>query len=309
MGYRIRKGDADMQQALRRIAGEQIDRALAELDDAALSPAARVHQIRKRCKKLRGLLRLVRPAFSGFGAENATFRDLARPLSGARDADTLIRSYDALLAAQEVDDRRRFAAIRARLTREAGEAHGAPALDDRLEDLRAQMQEARRRARGWSLGHKGFRALAGGAGKSYARAREAMQHAYALREDEALHDWRKYLKAHWYHARLASRICPGMMEPHAEGLDRLCTLLGDHHDLCVLDARLAGAPLDFGPRTDVEGFRALIGARKAVLEEEAFRAGRVLLAERREALVRRWRGYWKLWRAGRMTRERLVVKA
>ncbi len=88
MAYRIKKGDKSVQAGLRRIADEQIGRALGEIDDDDLDFAEKVHQVRKRCKKLRGLIRLVRPAFDDYSAENGAFRDAAQMLSGVRDTRT-----------------------------------------------------------------------------------------------------------------------------------------------------------------------------------------------------------------------------
>jgi len=53
--------DEVLEDALRRIAVEQIDRAVAEIDDAALPDDATVHQVRKRCKKGRGLVFIAEP--------------------------------------------------------------------------------------------------------------------------------------------------------------------------------------------------------------------------------------------------------
>ncbi|WP_153558836.1 CHAD domain-containing protein [Roseimaritima sediminicola] len=77
MSYQIKREES-LEQAVRRIACEQIDKAVAELDDPRLSRPQAVHQLRKRCKKLRGLLRLVRPAMEKtYAKENACFRDTA----------------------------------------------------------------------------------------------------------------------------------------------------------------------------------------------------------------------------------------
>ena len=46
---------------LRRIAREQIGKALDEIADESLPSHAKVHCLRKRCKKMRGLLRLPQP--------------------------------------------------------------------------------------------------------------------------------------------------------------------------------------------------------------------------------------------------------
>ena len=97
MAFRILKGEA-VATAMRRIAREQIDEALAELEDSELDEDKKVHQVRKRCKKLRGLIRLYRPAFKqGYAIENAWFRDAARPLSGVRDAQSQLATVDSLL--------------------------------------------------------------------------------------------------------------------------------------------------------------------------------------------------------------------
>jgi CHAD domain-containing protein len=306
MAYRIRARDDDVQAAVRRIACEQLDRALGEIDDPELALDETVHQLRKRCKKLRGLLRLVRPALKGYGKENKDFRDTARRLSPLRDADALIEAYDALMARLEgTADRRAFGPVRARLTREARAARQDGGTDAALGAVRAALVAARSRAAGWTLGADGADAVAGGLGKTYRRARKAMQAAWASPADEAMHDWRKRLKYHWYHLRLLEEVNPEMMRPRAEAADALGELLGDHHDLAVLEARIDATPEAFRG-ADLEAFHALLRGRKAALEEAAFAQGRVLLAERPKALVKRVRGYWAAWAKGKSAPERLL---
>jgi CHAD domain-containing protein len=309
MAYRIKKGDDGVQDAVRRIADEQLGRALEEFDDPELSLAGRIHQVRKRCKKLRGLIRMVRPAFDGYGDENRAIRDAARMLSGVRDAGTLIATYDAVADhfADEIE-RRSFGPIRARLTRDARKAREDPGLEARLAEVGRALAAVRERAAGWKLDETGFGAVGGGAGKTYKRARRRMEAAWAEPSDAAMHAWRKRVKYHWYHARLLRPINPPMMEPEAEAADRLSDLLGDHHDLAVLDARLHESPGDFGPATDVDAFRALVGGRRDALSEQTLELGRTILAERKKALVKRWGGYWKVWAKGDVDPGRLLVK-
>jgi CHAD domain-containing protein len=142
-------------------------------------------------------------------------------------------------------------------------------------------------------------------GKTYKRARKAMQAAWAEPTDAAMHEWRKRVKYHWYHVRLLEEMNPEMMRPRAQAAHDLGDLLGDHHDLAVLEARLA--ELEIGPGTDLDAFRALLAGRKAELAEEAFALGRLMLAERRKALVKRWGGYWAAWQKGKDAPERLLV--
>ena len=69
MAYTFKRGKS-VQKNVRHIAESQVDKAIAEIDDSDLSMSDTVHQIRKRCKKLRGLIRLVRPRFGAYAAEN-----------------------------------------------------------------------------------------------------------------------------------------------------------------------------------------------------------------------------------------------
>lgn len=294
MAYRITAGDGTVEYALRRIADEQIGRALAELARDGTDLDTRVHQVRKRCKKLRGLLRLVRPGFGGYGRENAAFREAARAISTLRDTGALIDSYDAVTGHFGAGiDRRAFAPIRARLTREARRMRENPDTAERIADVASELSAARQRAAHWTLDKNGFDAVSGGLGKTYGRARKRMEEAWAAPDVETMHAWRKRVKYHWYHARLLRSANPAMMEPHLSAMDRLSDLLGDHHDLAVLGARLDEGAEDFGPATDVKAFRALVAHRMGALEAAAFSSGRLVLAERRKALVKRWKGYWR----------------
>ena len=60
----------------------------------------------------------------------------------------------------------------------------------------------------------------------------------AVTSDAALfHEWRKRVKSHWYHVRLLESLHSGA-RARARTLDRLETLLGDAHDLAMLQQTL-----------------------------------------------------------------------
>jgi hypothetical protein len=85
MAYAITPEDASVEDALRRIVREEAQNALDQVSGEG-DLSARVHEMRKTVKKLRGLLRLVRPVFLEARAENAVLRDAGQGLSGLRDA-------------------------------------------------------------------------------------------------------------------------------------------------------------------------------------------------------------------------------
>jgi hypothetical protein len=123
MPYRFKRSDGSVEQVVRRIATEHTECAIEEIDGREIGIDETVHQLRKRCKKVRGLIRLVRPAFD-YGDENDRFRDVAKSLSGLRDARTAIKTYDAVVEHfDEQIERRAFALIRRRLTLHYKEGH------------------------------------------------------------------------------------------------------------------------------------------------------------------------------------------
>lgn len=295
MAYRFHEHDTTATGGFRRIAIEQFDKAIGEIDDDALRLAEKVHQIRKRCKKLRGLIRLVRPVFSGYEIENATFRDAARAFSGVRDSDALIETYDDLTKTYDDQiERRTFAPIRRQLTLSRQCAETAVVDDARLEAFRAALKAARGRAYLWRLDADGFDAIGDGVTKTYRRARKAMACAAEARTAEAFHTRRKRMKYHWHHARLQTSIWPMVLKPHRTAAKRLSDMLGDYHDLAVFRRRLIDGPDPIIGET-LEVLVGLTGQRQAVLEAETFALGRRLLAEPPKALAARWAAYWDAW--------------
>lgn len=297
MAYRFKHDDRTVQDGLRRIAIEHFDSAICEIGDNELGMAETVHQVRARCKRLRGLIRLVRPVFDDYNAENTAIRDAADALSYARDAGAAIETYDALLNAyRDRVERPAFASIRRRLTRRQRTIVRRQDIDDKLAQLRERLYEARDRAGEWSIEGDGFDAVAGGLRKVYRRAQKTMALARKEPSDTAFHEWRKSVKYHWCHARLLSPIWPEPMKAHIAAASHLSELLGSHHDLAVFGHTLTTASRPFGRPADLKVMLGLIDRRKAELEAEAFGLGDRLLAEPASALTQRWRDYWTVWR-------------
>jgi len=297
MGYRIER-DEPVDDAIRRIAHEQIDKALAELDDESLPRHETVHQVRKRCKKVRGLVRLVRPSFAEtYQRENAWYRDAARPLSKIRDAESALETYDAL--ADRFSDLfadGAFKSVRERLAKRRRQVSQKKGLGEELELFHHRMAVGRERVADWRLDDDGFDAIAAGLAKTYRRARKAMETALERPTAENFHQWRKRIKHHWHHARLLKPAWPEGIGAHRDAADRLADLLGDAHDLAVLGGILVAEPAAFGDETTVESFLALANRRRLELRERAQQLGRRLLAEKPKQLCRRFRTYWDVWR-------------
>jgi len=297
MAYRFSRKDNSVQDGVRRITRQQV-RAVVRLigkPDADLEVT--VHEVRKACKKLRAMLRLVRPVFRDFRKENAALRDIAHSVSVVRDAATLLGSFDRVVAAYGAQlDTQALAAIRDRLAVRRNALTAATDVAGLLAGCRTDLLALEWRSCDWALDDDGVEALHPGLRRSYRKARHAMRDARAIPTPERMHFWRKRAKDHWYHARLLEPVWVEPMQAHAKAAHALGDLLGDHHDLTVFLVALATRPDDFGSTTDAEVLAGLTRQLQAVLETEAFAAGARLFAESPKPLADTWCARFRAWR-------------
>ena len=168
MAYRFKRDIASVQDGVRAIAGELIDDAIECTGAKRKDVNEVVHSSRKACKKLRGLIRLVRPVFDDYRAENVAFRNAGRGLSALRDGGVLIETYDGLLKTYgDQEDRSKFAPIRRRLTLLQKEATERDDIPQMLDIFRQSMSAARKRVRRWNISGDEFEALEPGVRRSY----------------------------------------------------------------------------------------------------------------------------------------------
>jgi CHAD domain-containing protein len=298
MAFRIKRKKS-VQTNLRRIAEEQIDKAISEILDERVARHETVHQVRKRCKKVRGLIRLVRPEFKDYSRENRFFRDAARELSYVRDAQSMIECFDGLMEhfAEQVN-REAFASIRRQLAdRRQTIADDRVGLDKRMDQFLVKMREARQRAGSWKIKDDGFSVAEGGLRKTFGRGRKALYEAYENPGDACFHEFRKRTKYHWYHLRLLRPIWSDMLSVQCQAADGLSDLLGDDHDLAVFRTTLLADPGDFESETDVQALVGLIDRRRMELQAEARPLAERLFAEKPAQLADRFRAYWGTWKA------------
>lgn len=296
MPYRLMRQES-IESGVQRIAREQIDRAIGEIDDEMLGRHETVHQLRKRCKKIRGLLRLVRGGLVDeeiFDRENAWYRDTAKTLSYIRDAEALIETFEALI--DEVEDpldleslepmRAQLVARRRKIADEKGN------LNVRLTRFRSDLRQAHERISGWELSTGDFDDLKAGLEKTYRRARKAFARTLDDPDEDSFHDWRKRVKYHWYHCRLLREVWPTVMRARRDEADRLAGLLGDEHDLAVLQHTLQDENEPVSKLEITEALLVQAARQRRNLQRLAGPLGQRLLAEKPKHLVRRIETYW-----------------
>jgi len=300
VGYRFER-DETVGDAFRRIASTQSDKALDEVGSAAANPADEdaIHDCRKRCKKIRGLIRLVRPALdqATYRAANEAFRDAARELSSLRDAQALLATFDSVVAAPteppRLDD---FESVRAELVRRAGaEPDGDDAWASTFERAGDLLRAGHDLVVDADLHADGWGAVRGGLAQTYRRGRDALEVVYDDPTPDNFHELRKRAKYSWYHLRLLGPSAPAILDPLAKQFERLAEGLGDAHDLAVLRVQLDDDPDSFGGEATVHAALELLDQHREKLEHDGVSLAEQLYAEPPKPFARRLERYWDAW--------------
>ncbi len=320
-------------EALRRIALGQLDVAIELLGGEAGDWSARgnaggrmldseaIHDTRKALKRLRALVRLLRVELGErrYKREHAILRDAARRLAGARDAEVMVGTLDALLERhpRKLGRRRQLLELRELLLAERAAAERATLGDSatRGEILR-ELSGLRERVRQWDLPERpGIALVERDLRRIYRDGRERGQHVARIRDGgsrggrgrgsrsrgragksrsrsrggrdaaRAAHAWRKRVKDLRYAAEILGQ------RPLARRADRLAELLGEEHDLVVLAGLLP--PPGRAPFKGKRGRRARkdllarIARRRRRLRKRALHEGELVYGRKPKRFARR----------------------
>lgn len=274
MPYRI-SPDAGLETEVRRIAREQLERAIAALETRPDGLHEAIHEARKGFKRVRNLYRLVGSADKTFRRqENARIRDTARSLSLVRDATALIETADHLSEHTLTDDEAETldAARTVLVLRRDDIASSETDLEDMVRHAIDQCHAAHAALNALELpsrpGHAA-RLLAKGWRKALQRAAEALEFCEGQGHGEAYHDLRKAAQAYWMNLSLLRELWPSAFAAKRRDAKRLVDLLGHEHDLTVLTALLDHEPELFGDGEGQSFLLAIIIRRQQDLRREA----------------------------------------
>ena len=298
MAYRFTRRKS-VARSVRRIARQEIRKAIRDLSTSTELRHIGIHEARKRLKKLRSLLRLVRkPMRRQWTAVDTLLRDIGRGLAAARDAEAVVESLDTLLresAPQSIGQE--FAPIQALLVARRDELIGAIDVERRQDEAAAALASLAGCVDDWRLGRAGLATVNREIRRCYASARRAMDEAFDSGQDERFHRWRKCVKHHAHHVRLLGNLWRPVMDAFSQQLEQLGDLLGHDHDLSALRAALSEPR--FAGEPAAPALLALIDRRRATVRAAARELGARLFAERPRELAERIAHYWKAWRSHR----------
>jgi CHAD domain-containing protein len=272
---------------------------LTTAEDASAAKA--VHEARKSVKRTRAIVRLLEGELGHetYAREQASLRAAAAGLAGARDAEVLSETLDALVGRhrKKLGRRKGVARLRRRL---AAERDGAErALLEPANRLRvaSELQGFAARAGAWRLeSRSGIDPVEAELKNVYAEGRRRMAKATGKRGGRmaTMHRWRKRVKDLRYSAEALQRRDPARagrkrtrsaratkagrwLANLAHDADELGELLGEEHDLAVLGQWISEHCASAGAgRSTQRKLHKLIRRRRAKLRRRALRRGKAL---------------------------------
>ena len=239
--------------------------------DPGKDEATAIHGFRRRMKRWRAFLRMLEPALGQEAVRlQIEARDLARTLSGARDAQAALDALEDLGGD--------YAALSpASLTSAA------------REKLRAALLKTADAVEHWRLEDADFGDIAAGLTEGYRRARSAMPSNWSTASAEEFHRLRQRVVTHRYQMEFIDPVWPRLSRVWVGEAQRMRDHLGKHQDLIVLGKLIE-------PRGLLARWRSrllpVIEARQRDHIETAMRQAGRLFAEKPKAFHDRIEAMW-----------------
>lgn len=235
-----------------------------------------VHEIRRRLKVIRAVLRLLRDHLGSarFREYNKYYRDIGRMLRRYRDAqslvettDTLGKHYDALIQTRVIASLKDgFTAARDQMSMDV--------IDGTLSAVRDRLTaQPLTDGHGRDLTRKDFvRSIA----RVYRRGQREYRQTRKRRSDDVMHEWRKRAKYLRYIFEVLADPGPSTFTETADSLHDLTDALGDHHNLELLRINLSAK--ENAELRETAGLDALMRVQQKHLWKKSLRMGKALYA-------------------------------
>lgn len=259
------------------------------------NPNLDIHESRKDLKKTRALLRLVRQEVGeeAFNAANIRFRDAGRVLSEVRDAWVLYETlhmlgmrFQVLLAGEHFNEVAQYLRDRHSLKMQHF-------IENNSKDEIAEMVNSYQQAiEDLPISSEDFKAFHGGLETVYIDGRAAAAFARTIPTTHNLHEWRKQVKYLYYQLSYMSHLWPNELTAFENSLEQLGNLLGEEHDLAVLQEILSNTP-EVQPYPHVLDLLHNLAFRERLrLQDQLWPLADRVYEEKSEVFMKRLTGFW-----------------
>jgi len=271
-----------------------VDACIRLLTDATVKalPDDAIHGIRTRIKRMRTLIRLVRPALGERRYQRARrlLQQASRPLGRIRDARVALTVCRRLTRRGNT---REAVRLRADLQRRLDQARSR-ASPARRRELALGLVALQHLIREWPQTRSDWQVLSRGLHDIYAGGRHALRGATATLSAQHLHELRKRAKNLLHTCEFLRKASP-QARSMLPDLRRLARLLGTHHDFWLLRRTLAARDPPYGSALRRRLTESVTQHQRA-LRERIWEIGAHVYAVSPARLLKRVHRDWKSWR-------------
>ncbi|GEP43498.1 CHAD domain-containing protein [Brevifollis gellanilyticus] len=295
MSYRLRK--QSISHEVRRVARKALEGGLKEmltLDERGSDTA--VHEARKHLKRVRALIRLIRPAMGDafYKRENAALRETAQRMASIRDAHVRVQTIQKLIARSR-SHRAAFDYIHEAMNARLQEVLDESGTNHWNRHVAADIEHAICRVDDWPVQELEASSLRDGLKSAFKKARRALATAQLDLTDDHLHTLRKRIKDVRYHLQLLGGDHLPQIEALTQKFRDLGDTLGDDHDLAELLTARDETPLPHS--VDWANLERAIAALRTRSQRAALRLATSLLAPKPRAFADLILDHWEKWRS------------
>jgi CHAD domain-containing protein len=290
----------NVRDGLGRVCNELIERACARIVRPGRDRTEDLHRVRVTIKRLRALLRLIRPVISRtiFEEENERLKKAARRLSPYRDA-AVFRKTLKDLAPPRCDRKTRKAfdlVLRDMSPRREVRSRFCMAREHGMQSALKDLKNAAGSIRDLLIAAEDWPAIEAGLRREYRITRNWMSRSLSRDDDDEFHAWRIRTKYLFYQLQIIEPAWPTHLARMIKRLKRLEDRLGADHDLIVLKRLLVSTPEEHGGRQAVKTVMRLLRRRSQRLRKNCATLGRSLLSEKPSRFISRLERHWREWR-------------
>jgi CHAD domain-containing protein len=277
-----------------RVAEDLIDSIMAPEEHPEVAEGEYIHYVRTTIKRLRALLRLIRPVVGEtfFNRENDRLRKAGKRLAIARDAEVARETLKNL----SVSGKPEKEAVAAALAGLEGKAESGTNLEKALSFTKEDLKETKRNLQELRSINGEWAVVGTGLQDVYRQSRKRMNTALEDRGDEAFHKWRIRVKNLFYELELLEPVWPKRMEKMTARLSKLQDKIGLDHDIAVLKAFLRKTPEKFGGSEAVDRVIRRLEEKSQKLRGAAEPLGEKIFAQKPRRFARKLGRHWSNWR-------------
>ncbi len=290
MSYKIKNKKKFHKQFRKRLLN-QVDAAIQEIQDGSMPFDKKIHQTRKRFKKIRGLLRLGMKTLGKkrYKEENSRFREYGHRLAHARDSKVYLKTLNSM--AEDSVDKRKIKGLKQALEEEYNHARHTVLEEEILKNLAKDLLKNRAVYIEMPLKKAGNKAFVKGLTRVFLRGEKALKNAQKQPTPENFHELRKRVKYLWYHMRLLKKSNRQVNGAYADILDNLSDNLGDAHDLSLLENRLKKEKVT-GNKKQINALQKETNRRNEKLRRKSIKKSRDIFIEPNDAFIERQLIFW-----------------